>query len=204
MHFSIKPWVAAAALAVGLLGMAAAPAAAQTVDQSQLDDSLNLVDFTTSKVNVQSFKQTADNIVGARFRTGVKILGRKGDITIKLFDGLPSSGGSELASGTASGVVSGQWAEVLWSKVGITPEQTYFLAVSSSEEDMMLLGSGDNPYSRGQLWVFNGAAGFPDYDFAFETLADAPVSAVPEPVSLALMLPGLGAVVLLKRRKQRA
>jgi len=34
--------------------------------------------------------------------------------------------------------------------------------------------------------------------------ARAPVSAVPEPASLALMLPGLGAVVLLKRRKKHA
>jgi len=34
--------------------------------------------------------------------------------------------------------------------------------------------------------------------------ADAPVSAVPEPASLTLMLPGLGAVALLKRRKQPA
>jgi len=35
-------------------------------------------------------------------------------------------------------------------------------------------------------------------------ITDPPVSNVPEPASLALMLPGLGAVVLLKRRKKSA
>lgn len=33
-------------------------------------------------------------------------------------------------------------------------------------------------------------------------VSTAPVSSVPEPASLALLLPGLGAVALLKRRKQ--
>ena len=138
----------------------------------------------------QSFMQAADNINGA----DVKLypMGSEADITIDLYDALPTQGGSLIASGTDYGVLPGEWAECRWSVVSITPETTYYLVFTSTDPMTGLGGDWSNPYPRGHVFANSGYQPYADLDYAFRTYR------IPEPATLSLL--ALGGLALLRRR----
>jgi hypothetical protein len=191
-----------------------APAMATlVVDQSQLSGPYPMSTFPLSSFTepyyyiAQSFQQSANNITGASVLTGYVSGYNDGsaDVTISLFDTLPDAGGNLLASGTVVSVQAGNWAEVSWPEVAVTPNTTYYLVFSDANETGDAFGlAGDigNPYPRGQVYVndaFDDSNS--DYDYAFKTF-----STVPEPSTIILL--GIGAMSLLayvwRQRRQMA
>lgn len=167
---------------------------AQVIDQNQPIGDVYMAAFAQTDL-AQSFKQTANDIDGAGILTQASIGG--GDtITISLYDNLPTNGGNLLASGSASNCVAGTWVDVFWSDVSITSGQTYYLVFTSDTNTMGIAGSTNNPYADGQVYANPGFSSFPNFDYAFRTYA-APV---PEPATLAAL--GLGALVVLRRKRK--
>ncbi len=163
------------AVAVAALAMAAN---AHILDQSQTDGSVYMAAFSQTDL-AQSFMQTNNTIDGAAVLTQAGIGG--GDIiTISLWNLLPNAGGSMLATGSVSGVTPGQWAEVTWPAVNITPATTYYLVFTSDRNTMGLAGSVNNPYPNGQVYANAGFQPFPAFDYAFKTYY------LPEPAALAM------------------
>jgi PEP-CTERM motif len=180
-----------------LLGPMALTARSGIVDQSQLSDTVVMASFEQTDL-AQSFQQTHDNIVGASIGLSADFGdGGTGDITISLYDQLPNQGGTLLASGTAYGVAAGEFATVSWNEVFITPDTTYYLVFTSTDNTLGVGGDVNNPYSRGQVYANSGFRSFPDYDYTFQTFAQA----VPEPSGLMLMALGLTGIAACRIRR---
>ena len=64
--------------------------------------------------------------------------------------------------------------------------------------------SGTTHYGWAEVGVHLGTADLQVLQVGYETLADTPISTVPEPSSMALMLMGAAGVAALKRRRDRA
>ena len=96
----------------------------------------------------QSFMQAGNYISGAAVMTQAGIGG--GDtITMAIWTQLPNAGGSMIASGSVAGTAPGQWAEVHWSPVPITPNTTYYMVFTSEHEHD---GSGWLPQQPVSAW----------------------------------------------------
>lgn len=104
-----------------------------------------------------------------------------------------------LATGTDYGVAAGEWAEVFWSPVSITPDTTHYLVFTSANNIMGITGSTSNPYPRGQVYANAGYGAFPTFDYTFKTYAEVG-ERIPEPASLLLVVGGLAGAFLLRRR----
>jgi len=175
-------FVAAAALALSSI------ASADFIDQLQDEASTYMAAFSQGDL-AQSFQtQLYDNISGAGiqlYTTGVE-----GEITIQLWDFLPTEGGMMMAEGTAVGT-PGEWVDVFWDPVSITPDTTYYL-VFEADTGGGIYGSTSNPYEYGMVFANPGYNPFPTFDYTFRTWV------VPAPGALALL--GLAGLVSRRRR----
>ncbi len=167
--------------------------AAPVIDQNQPNVNLGIfaamTHFHTGPF-AQSFMQSSNNISGAGILLS-EIGTATENVTIALWDALPTKGGTLLTSGTAAGT-AGNWVDVFWTPYAVTPDTTYYLVFSSDVSPSLLSAAGDmyNPYPRGQVFSSvpnNLFKPYPDGDYTFRTYTD---KQVPEPATVLLV--GLG------------
>ena len=158
------------------------------IDQLQDDASVYMAAFSQTDL-AQSFQtQLYDNIAGA----GIFLqpgIGTTDNVTIELWDFLPTEGGTMLTSASAMGT-AGEWVDVYWDPYTITPDTTYYL-VFTGNSTLGISGSVANPYPFGMVFANPGYNPFPDFDYTFRTYT------VPGPGALAL----LGLAGLARRRR---
>jgi hypothetical protein len=156
------------------------------IDQSQPINSLYLAAFNQEDL-AQSFQPSFSNIVRAEVFTEPSIVGLS-DVTIQLYDDLPSLGGNLLGSGAAMGVTAGMWATVDFGQISVTPEATYYLVFTASNTSLGLAGNGDT-YARGQAFANAGFDSYPQFDYTFRTYSNLGIA--PEPGTLVLLNLGI-------------
>jgi len=248
MQFSVRSWMAAAALAVGLLGMSASPAAAQTIDTRSSGLRSDVAPLGADPNGHATFGQTFtalnNQLDSFEFRYGVIHLDGLASNPVDPVDfrfyvmGWNNATNRaegpvlfESATTTASTTYPGDYYAFNTGGVALTAGNAYvgffstsalpaqpgknqgFAATRIVDNDSHLIGPG--VYSGGTFVFASNGSDFSkltsegwmpfrgeDLDFKAEFSSSA--SAVPEPASLALMLPGLGAVALLKRRRRSA
>src|SRR5690554_6133777 len=112
----------------------------------------------------QSFTATELESSGA----GIKFTdpSRGLEVTLSLWDGLSTQGGTMLASQTTH-TYGDQWVDVFWDEaVDLEIGTEYFLRIEG-DDDLSCIRAGLNPYPGGQAYSrFNG---YPDYDYTFRT-----------------------------------
>jgi hypothetical protein len=142
----------------------------------------------------QTFKQTANKISGASVYLGT--YWGDGNVTLNIYTTNPFyDGGANPLAGASGSVYGthGNWADVFWSPVNITPGQTYYLNFQGDNNEVITYTTGDTYPNGGLQW--SGADYGPNgYDFAFKTWAP-----VPAPGSAALL--GLGGLAASRRRR---
>jgi len=143
----------------------AVPAFADLIDQNQPSGPVYMAAFSQTDL-AQSFQQTNDNISGAGIllQSGV---GSSDNVTISVYTALPNAGGVLVATGSATGT-QGQWVDVFWNYVPITPGVTYYL-VFTGNMTLGIAGDVNNPYPYGMVYANAGFNPFPGYDYAFRT-----------------------------------
>ncbi len=144
---------------------------ANQIDQNQPSGSAYMASFSQTDL-AQSFMQTNTNISGA----GILLqagAGTSDNVTIQLWDDLPDTG-TMLATASATGV-AGEWVDVYWSYVPVTPGTTYYL-VFLGNTTLGIAGDTSNPYPNGHVYANAGFTPFPNFDYAFRTYYDDNVS----------------------------
>jgi len=157
---------------VGICSLAMS-ASAQLIDQNQPSGPVYMAAFAQTDL-AQSFQQTNNNIVGAGIllQSGV---GGTDNVTISLWTLLPNQGGAVmLAQGSAMGT-QGQWVDVFWPLVAVTPATTYYL-VFTGNMTLGIAGDVNNPYPFGQVYANPGYGSFPTFDYAFRTYYGQPTA----------------------------
>lgn len=161
------------ALAVVGICSLALSASAQIIDQNQPSGPVYMAAFSQGDL-AQSFKQTNNNIVGAGILLQASV-GSSDNVTISLWTLLPNQGGAVmLASASATGT-QGQWVDVFWPMVSITPGTTYYL-VFTGNQTLGIAGDTNNPYPNGQVYANSGFGSFPTFDYAFRTYYSEPTA----------------------------
>jgi PEP-CTERM motif len=166
------------------------------IDQSQPVSNLFLAALNQEDL-AQSFQPSFSNIVRAEVFTYPNIVGLS-NITIQLYDDLPSLGGNLLGSGTATGVTEGIWATVDFGQIPVTAEATYYLVFTASNTSLGLAGNGDT-YARGQAFANVGFGSYPQFDYTFRTYSNLGTIA-PEPSTLLLLNIGITGFCLRRRK----
>ena len=130
--------IAAIALSGAVIFGVAVPAtAAFILDQNQPSATVYMAAFSQTDL-AQSFQtQDYNSIAGAGIHLYTN--GTTGNITISLWDYLPNNGGTMMATGTAVGT-PGEWVDVYWDSVAITPNTEYFL-VFTDEGQVVVSGA---------------------------------------------------------------
>lgn len=72
-----------------------------------------------------------------------------------------------LAEATATGV-AGNWVDLFWTHVDVTPGTTYFL-VFTGNTTLGIAGETTNPYPNGMSYANSGYTPYPSFDYAFRT-----------------------------------
>jgi hypothetical protein len=150
------------------LVLAAAPAVASAqcvIDQNQPSATVYMAGFSQTDI-AQSFTTPSSGICGAGIllQPGV---GSTDLVTIQLWTDLPTVGGTMVTQASAQGT-QGQWVDVFWTSVAITPNTTYYL-VFVGNTTLGIRGDTANPYPNGQVFANSGFGGFPNYDYTFRT-----------------------------------
>ncbi len=161
----LKPVVDQAALPVVL-------PYADEIDQNQPSGPVYMAAFAQTDL-AQSFIQTNGNISGA----GILLysgVGSTDNVNIAVWDGLPNAGGALLAEASATGT-AGQWVDVYWDAVEVTPATTYYL-VFTGNMTLGVTGDTSNPYPSGCVYANGGFTPYPGYDYAFRTYYDTEAS----------------------------
>jgi hypothetical protein len=174
---------------VVIMGVAASATAGDYIlDQNQPNAFVYMAAFSQTDL-AQSFQQSADNIAGA----GIQLytVGSPGTVIISLWDALPNAGGNMLASASDIGS-PGEWIDVYWDPVSVTPGDTYYLVFEDDNTGMGIYGDTNNPYPYGHVFANPGYQPFPNYDYTFRTWA------IPAPGALALL--GLAGLARTRRR----
>jgi hypothetical protein len=147
----------------------AVSASAQLIDQNQPSGPTYMAGFSQGDL-AQSFMQTNANIVGAGILLQAGI-GASDNVTISLWNLLPNQGGAVmLASASATGT-AGEWVDVFWGFVPITPATTYYL-VFTGNQTLGIAGDTANPYPFGQVYANPPYQSWPGFDYAFRTYYD--------------------------------
>lgn len=144
---------------------------ADLIDQNQPSATLYMAGFSQGGL-AQSFQQTNTNISGAGIYLQADI-GSSDNVTIQLWDNLPTSGGTMLAEASATGI-AGDWIDVFWAPVTVTPAVTHYL-VFTGNTTLGISGDLNNPYPYGCVYA-NNYSQFLSYDYAFRTYYDDDVS----------------------------
>ncbi|HVZ17567.1 MAG TPA: PEP-CTERM sorting domain-containing protein [Terriglobales bacterium] len=167
---------------------------ASVIDQQDSTANTYMAGFSQTDL-AQSFTPSANTSAGA----GIYLYSLEGSdgITISLWTGLPTQGGTELASATSGPVGPDQWVDVFWSPVAVTPGVTYYLVFESINNAGGIWGDLDNGYAGGMVFANPGYQPFPDFDYTFREYSAA---ATPEPASLSLLAAGLFGVAGLRRK----
>lgn len=148
------------------------PLLSDEIDQNQPNGPVYMAAFSQGDL-AQSFMQTNGNISGAGILLQAGV-GSSDNVTIQVWDGLPNAGGIMLADGSDSGT-QGQWVDVFWDAVLITPMTTYYL-VFVGNTSLGIAGDTSNPYPHGHVFANPGFQPFPNFDYAFRTYYDTTVS----------------------------
>lgn len=187
-------------LLAGILLVLASPfVSAQVVDQNAPTNNAYMAAFSQTGL-AQSFQQAASTVAGAGIFLQSDV-GTSDLVTISLWDNLPNASGNMLASASAVGT-AGNWLDVFWNAVNVTPDATYYLVFTSTTNTLGIAGDINNGYSRGQVYANSGFGSFPSYDYTFRTYSVA--APVPEPEVYAMMGVGLGLLGWIGRRKRRS
>ena len=122
--------------------------------------------FGTNEL-VQSIVPQRGSLAGAAVQMWP--VGGVADITIALWDDLPSNGGTLLASATDVGVDcgAGEEASVEWAPVPVDAGVTYYLVFTSTDPVACIAGTFGDPYPLGGV-IVNGFP-VPDGDWTFKT-----------------------------------
>lgn len=209
----------ATGLLIGCLLFALTPVsgsqAAIVVDQSQLQSTQTFGQVIGS--GGQTFIPSFNNVAGARI--GLFNNAVANTITISLFDmprtgGVNGTNGTQLATGTVSGPFSGaSFVEVLFpSSVLVTPGTQLFLVFTGTspagnQSTSFFAGNQvvtGGPYASGSAYSNANQSAqqeFANVDFAFQTLSDDTITAVPEPSSAALLVLIVGAAAIRRNRR---
>lgn len=142
------------------------------IDQNQPSGPAYMAGFSQGDL-AQSFMQTNDNISGAGILLMAGI-GGSDNVTIQLWDGLPNASGTMITEGSATGT-QGQWVDVYWSYVPITPATTYYL-VFTGNTSLGITGDLSNPYPDGCVYANPGYNPFSGFDYAFRTYYETEVN----------------------------
>jgi hypothetical protein len=142
------------------------------IDQNQPSGPAYMAAFAQGDL-AQSFQQTHGNISGAGIllKAGT---GTSDNVTIQLWNALPNAGGTMLAEASETGT-QGQWVDVFWTAVEITPATTYYL-VFTGNTTLGITGDLNNPYPYGWVFANPGYNPFTSYDYAFRTYYDTEVN----------------------------
>ena len=207
--------------ALALLAAIAAPARAQTIDQSQPNVGSRYAGWQFSSIwQGQTFTPTANTVAGAGFflRGWGDNVSTTGNLTVQLWSARPDLGGTFLSGGTSPFTVSGSyagggWFDVFWAPVSVTPNSSYALVLQTSNADYNVITGYDNgnynSYTGGDTFYQMEFAAVTDpyssnaADLAFREYSVG-TSTVPEPASVALVAAGLIAMGGVARRKRMA
>jgi hypothetical protein len=141
------------------------PAFADVIDQDQPSGPVYMAGFSQSDL-AQSFVQSSGAISGAGILLQAGV-GESDDVRISVWTGLPNAGGTMLAQANAQGT-QGEWVDVFWSPVSVTPGVTYYL-VFDGNSTLGIAGDTNNPYPNGCVYANPGFQIFPAFDYAFRT-----------------------------------
>jgi hypothetical protein len=186
--------------------------AAVIIDQNQplFDDENSIINNFDDYGTAQSFRQSHANIAGAGLKLDLTtgFPHTTGEVTISLYDNLPSYGGNLIISGSATGE-SGSWVDVYWKTVSINPESIYYLIFTSTNHNLCIDGiiwswhSSGDLYPDGQVYALYDLHAEPNLDVAFRTYYDDSFTPTPLPGTAWLLGSGLVGLIGLRRRMKK-
>ena len=141
-----------------------------TADVEQNSNTVGMAGFGQADL-AQSFIPTTNRVTGAGIFLREADPAETGNITIELWDNLPNAGGTLLASATNAGT-EGQWVDVLFGQVEVTPFSTYYLVFTSDVSTISIAGDTNDPYAGGNVFANAGFNPFPTFDYTFRTCGE--------------------------------
>ena len=145
------------------------PSQGCSVNQNQPNNFVPMAAFSQSDL-AQSFQQNGGAVCGA----GVFLssgFGTTDNVRISLWTGLPNAGGIMLSQASTIGT-SGNWVDVFWPAVSVSPNTSYYL-VFDGNTSLAIGGDTNNPYPSGQVYANPGFGGFSAFDYTFRTFGSA-------------------------------